>query len=273
MDAGRSVGWVRRWVGLYTRGLPAGLRRDRIDEIEDDLWSQLHDKSEPGGGRDGLRGEILARLVFGIPADLAWRLEQRGVSRAPRPAPERSPTMFARFIAAMAIVGGVAWAIWSVPTAIGGWAAWGMQPIGYFIYPTALLGSFALGIATFGLVFANIDRINTVAGAMGAVGGGGGLLLTLSVPAGIVLLPIGSAALMLGLLRLDCLSGRHAWLHAAAGTALALSPLAVNISYPQGTELTLLCLGALAYGLTWLAIGWSLRSGEWMPREPAASRP
>jgi len=44
MTAGRSAALVRRWVALYTVGLPRDLRDTRRAEIEDDLWSQAHDE-------------------------------------------------------------------------------------------------------------------------------------------------------------------------------------------------------------------------------------
>ena len=108
MNAERAAGWVRGWVALYTRGLPAEIRQERRDEIDDDLWSQMEDAAESGRGREPLTGDIVARLVFGIPADLSWRVEQLRAARTPV-VPERSPTMGSRVVATLAIVGGIAW--------------------------------------------------------------------------------------------------------------------------------------------------------------------
>ncbi len=79
-----------------------------------------------GARIESLTGEIVIRLVFGIPSDLSWRVEQRhGAST--HIAPERSSTMGTRVIALLAIVGGVGWAIW--PNSAGprraGMAGWG----------------------------------------------------------------------------------------------------------------------------------------------------
>ena len=48
MNAERSAALVRRWVAVYTRGLPTEVRQDRRDEIDDDLWCQMVDASESG---------------------------------------------------------------------------------------------------------------------------------------------------------------------------------------------------------------------------------
>jgi hypothetical protein len=69
---------TRTWVAIYTAGLPDELACRRRDEIESDLWEQ-----ELLGGVSN--GEALARLVFGIPADLLWRLDQRITSAHRQP--------------------------------------------------------------------------------------------------------------------------------------------------------------------------------------------
>jgi hypothetical protein len=58
-----------RWVGLYTRGLPAEVGDERRNEVVSDLWEHRAD-----AGR-GLRTElrIVSRLARGVPADLTWR--------------------------------------------------------------------------------------------------------------------------------------------------------------------------------------------------------
>src|SRR5262245_8337787 len=116
MNAQRSASWVRRWVALYTRGLPADARRDRTDEVASDLWCQLADAEVSGEGA-ATGADILARLVLGIPADLRWRLDQPG---APAPVPTTSPatgspSMNARNIARLAVVGGLISLLWIGP--------------------------------------------------------------------------------------------------------------------------------------------------------------
>ncbi len=71
-----AVRVCRTWTLLYTRGLPVEIRERRRQEIESDLWEQLHDSNEP------TRRGVLGRTLRGIHADVWWRyrtlLEQRG---------------------------------------------------------------------------------------------------------------------------------------------------------------------------------------------------
>lgn len=72
---------ARRWVGLYTLGLPPDQAEQRRDEIRSDLWEHHDDSIRCGHGR--LRHNLLVfeRLLSGIPADLSWR---RGIQRSRR---------------------------------------------------------------------------------------------------------------------------------------------------------------------------------------------
>ena len=67
---------VRAWVGLYTRGLPERLAEDRRALIEADLWDEASAAAWLGE-TSGLGRQRFSRLVRGVPADLAWRLEQQ----------------------------------------------------------------------------------------------------------------------------------------------------------------------------------------------------
>jgi hypothetical protein len=69
---------VRRWVGVYTGGLPKEVRDARRAEIECDLWSHAEDAYERGRGPWALELEMAVRLVLGMPADVAWRRSHRG---------------------------------------------------------------------------------------------------------------------------------------------------------------------------------------------------
>lgn len=68
---------TRAWVRSYTRGLPAAARDTRRSEIESDVWEQR--RAEHARGRRPLATAlgVLGRVLRGVPADLAWRLEQR----------------------------------------------------------------------------------------------------------------------------------------------------------------------------------------------------
>ena len=67
-----TVVLVGSWTRAYTRGMHADLRRRRCAEIESDLWESLHDPD----GTDATAMHLFLRFVRGMPADLAWRLEQ-----------------------------------------------------------------------------------------------------------------------------------------------------------------------------------------------------
>jgi hypothetical protein len=60
---------VAAWAGLYTRGLPAASRDERLAELESDLWEH---RAACGEGL-GPQVTILSRCLRGMPADLAWR--------------------------------------------------------------------------------------------------------------------------------------------------------------------------------------------------------
>lgn len=61
-----GAGITRRWVRLYTRGLPVDARERRLLEVESDLWEHLNDP-------DVADREILGRTLRGIHADVWWR--------------------------------------------------------------------------------------------------------------------------------------------------------------------------------------------------------
>jgi hypothetical protein len=66
---------VRSWVAVYTRGLPASLRRERIDEIVSDLWEHQRAAEVVANARSTTAVHVLLRLVVGVPSDIVWRLE------------------------------------------------------------------------------------------------------------------------------------------------------------------------------------------------------
>jgi hypothetical protein len=67
---------VRTWARVYTWHAPEAEAERRREQIESDLWESIHDPNP--ARRDGLAVQIVARLINGIPADVAWRLEQPG---------------------------------------------------------------------------------------------------------------------------------------------------------------------------------------------------
>jgi hypothetical protein len=152
MNAERAAGLVRRWVGIYTRGLAAEIAQERRDEIDDDLWSQVRDASGSRRTDQSLTGEIVIRLVFGIPADLSWRLEQRRVA-GKQVAPMRSSTMGTRAIAVLAILGGIGWVTWPIPQGLVGreWPADDPAML-WLLFISVVLAAWVLAAALLSLV-------------------------------------------------------------------------------------------------------------------------
>ena len=62
---------VLRWCDFYTRDLDPLIATGRRDELRSDLWEHARWSKGKSGG------PILWRAIRGVPADLAWRHEQR----------------------------------------------------------------------------------------------------------------------------------------------------------------------------------------------------
>jgi hypothetical protein len=274
MNAERAAGLVRRWVGIYTGGLPAEIRQERRDEIDDDLWSQMIDAERSARTDQSLTGEIVIRLVFGIPADLSWRAEQRRVT-GKQVAPERSPSMGGRGPALLAILGGIGWVTWPIPQALVGreWPSDNSAML-WLLFVSVVLGAWVLASAMLGLVVTFQDRLRGIAAFLGSVGAAVGAISVLGAFAGIVAMPIGSAALMWDLRRAGVLGTWLARAHVAAAM-LFLVPLVALfangalLDHPE-TAVPLLALD-MPYGFSWIAIGWSLRHGAPSPERAAES--
>ena len=264
MSAERAAAWVRRWVAIYTLGLPAEIRQERRDEIDDDLWSQTRDAAGSARADQSLAGEIVIRLVFGVPADLSWRVEQRHAAGS-HAAPERSSTMGTRAIAVLAILGGIGWVTWPIPQALVGrdWPA-DNPTVSWLLFITVVLGAWVLAAAMIGLVNTFQERLRGPAAFIGSVGAVVGAVSVFGAFAGIVAMPIGSAALVWDLSRAGVLGTWLARAHVGAAI-LFLVPLVVLfangtlLDHPE-TAVPLLALD-IPYGFSWIAIGWSLRSG------------
>ena len=66
----RAAGLVLRWAEIYTRGLDPVAAGTRRDELASDVWE--HAAHAPRAG-----AAILWRAIRGVPADLAWRHDER----------------------------------------------------------------------------------------------------------------------------------------------------------------------------------------------------
>jgi hypothetical protein len=261
MNAEKSAAVVRRWVAIYTRGLPSGVRQNRRDEIDDDLWSQLLECSESGRTDRSMSGEVVARLVLGIPADVSWRVEQIRFARN-RATGGRSALMHAPGLAILAILGGIGWAIWPIPQALVGreWPAG--EPVSLLLFVTVVVGAWLLAGAVIGLAIRAGDKIRPVTAAIASVGAligaaglfGGAIWLFVG-------LPLGSAVLLWELGRVGMIGAWLARAHvAAAALLLAMAGvLFTNIALldDPATAVPVIAL-AIPYGLSWVAIGWSL---------------
>ena len=69
---------TRRWVWLYTAGLPAEVREPRRAELESDLWEQEQEAGAAGCRPTTTALHVLRRFMRGIPADVSWRQQQGG---------------------------------------------------------------------------------------------------------------------------------------------------------------------------------------------------
>lgn len=70
-----AIGITRSWTATYTRGLPHDLRAERREEIDSDLWDHQRLADLEREPVTGTAAHVLFRLLFGMPADLLWRIE------------------------------------------------------------------------------------------------------------------------------------------------------------------------------------------------------
>jgi hypothetical protein len=184
--------------------------------------------------------------------------------------------MGTRAIAVLAILGGAGWVTWPIPQALvgRGWPAG--EPVSLLLFVSVVLGAWVLAVAMIGLVVTFQDRLRGVAAFLGSLGAAVGAISVLGLFAGIVMMPIGSAALMWDLRRAGVLGTSLARAHVAAAI-LFLVPLVALfangalIDHPE-TAVPLLALD-IPYGFSWITIGWSLRHGVPVPEQPVDGDP
>jgi hypothetical protein len=276
MNTRRSAALVRRWVSVYTLGLAPEIKQRRRDEIDDDLWSQAQEATEAGRADRSLAGEILARLVFGVPADVSWRIEQRRFGK-PRPGHERSLAMHAPGRGLLAIIGGIAWASWPIAQVVG--REWGTEgPMTLILILIVGGGPWVLAAATIGLAFVAQDRIRPGVLAIGVLGALiGAFSSVVGAYAAIVALPVASATVLYELGRIGAIGP---WAARAHIITAALVLIAAGLLWLPGfldnpaTAVPALSLRELVerravfdlvgfpYGLSWITIGWSLLRGR-----------
>jgi hypothetical protein len=113
---------VRRWIRLYTHGLPPEAAARRRAELESDLWEHLHDDQESHASLT-----VLGRCLRGIAADLWWRARTLVATRAERratdPAPRRNAwVVFTALVAAALLVTSLGGALAGADGATSAWA-------------------------------------------------------------------------------------------------------------------------------------------------------
>ena len=79
-----AIAFTRAWAAAYTRGLPSDARAERREEIDCDLWHQQRLADLEREPVTGTAVQILVRAIFGIPADLLWRIEAGSSTQAIR---------------------------------------------------------------------------------------------------------------------------------------------------------------------------------------------
>jgi hypothetical protein len=256
MIAGRSADLVRRWVELYTRGLAVEVRVRRREEIEADLWSQFEEATRIGRSERSTGGEVLVRLVAGMPADVSWRLAHISSDRVLSSA-DPATLSGARALGLVAIIGGMSIDSGLVLLAVT------MEPS---VWVAVFVGMIAMGTALAALVLRFQDRINGTIGLVGSIGSVGALLGALGPWTMTLLLPVGSAAVVWNLGLLGILRRRVASAHVlAAGAYFVLMALIVSGASPAVAFILL-----FPYPLTWVVIGASIiRDGPATEPAPA----
>lgn len=161
MRTSRLHGWrgdgstvVRRWVAIYTFGLPAPIRERRRGEVAGDLADEALDAVRRGETA-GLRRRRIERWIVGIPDDLAWRLidapaDVRALRVTLRPTPWIPVSRLAMLflgVAAIGAAGGLTIMIGSVVngrSAEDTWTGWG--PYGFMAACAAALVAILLAV-------------------------------------------------------------------------------------------------------------------------------
>ena len=267
MNASPIAPLVRAWVDLYTRGLPDDTRAARLDEVEDDVWCQREEAFAVGRSARSLDTEMLLRLLFGMPADVSWRLSAGGGG----PTLERTPSRGARVLGVLAILGAASWTFLIAGYVFVGESIWG-GPAGWVVFGATVVGGLAFAGAATGLALRYQDRLGLMGSMGGVLGGIGALFGALGAYQADVLLPLGSGIMAWELGRAHILARRCAAVHALSGGLAAFLLLVVTASFPP-TVWSLLLIAP--YLVSWMAIGVWLLGGVPSPHErgPAPDRP
>jgi hypothetical protein len=249
MNRSPTMAIIRGWVDLYTRGMPADVRAARRDELEDDLWCEHEEAVGLGRSPGSLAADLILRLIFGIPADISWRVSYRG--RAATGNVEQTSAVDTRTFGVLAIVGGLIWGILFVLFVPFGDTVWTGR-FGVLGVAGSLVAAIAFSAAALGLAWRFQDHV-------GPVGVVGAAVVTLGAAISLVgfiaVFAVGSVMLMLDLARIGILSRTVTLAHVAAAIAI-VGAVVVHRFDVDETASRALMVGLVApYVVTWIAIG------------------
>lgn len=163
MSGDRMILW---WTDRYTRGLPAEVRSERIDEIRSDVWEH---RRAFGATRSTLFA-ALSRCLRGVPADLTWRRSQRARGRHVSPSLAcalRGGGWFLALASYLVLLGMYAYNA----TALVGLDLYGADwEEGDVARTASLSGALLVLLATGGLSLHSLPRIGATLLAVGALG-------------------------------------------------------------------------------------------------------
>ena len=160
MNGSPVAGLVRGWVDLYTRGLPADRATHAATRSPTTCGANRTEAAAAGRSARSLDADLFRRLVFGMPADVSWRLAYR---RAPTAASlARSSWMSTRALGTLAIMYGLGFrSCWSYMPRLGRRLCW--STFGFFAVPYCD-GDVAFPAAALGLA----RRLRIAVGMLGA---------------------------------------------------------------------------------------------------------
>jgi hypothetical protein len=252
---------VRGWVDLYTRGMPAGLRATRRAEVDDDLWCQHQEAAELGRSGPSLDAELALRLLFGMPADISWRLASHPSALSGL---ERSSTMGMRILGALAILAALSWGSLMFLDIPYGETLW--RDGGAFVVLALIVGAIGFSSASLGLAWRYQDRV----GPVGALGAGVVLLGAItSLVGSVVPLLVGSSMLMWDLARIGTVPRQVPIVHIATAVIVTIGYALGQLGSDELASRLLSVAVLTPYMLTWVAVGVQLRRG--VPQAQATS--
>lgn len=73
--------FAHAWVHLYTLAVTRDVRDRRRDEIDSDVWEHVADAHTRRRSNIAGQLEVLRRVLTGIPADLSWVIDTRGIHK------------------------------------------------------------------------------------------------------------------------------------------------------------------------------------------------